>query len=62
MPVRVAVPEGLCGLSEQLGMPEHAATAGLLRWGQRANSGHERNNQKTARSTGRINRWLHELF
>jgi hypothetical protein len=43
-------------------MPEHAATAGLLRWGQRANSGHERNNQKTARSTGRINRWLHELF
>jgi cell division protein FtsA len=62
MPVRVAVPEGLSGLSEQLGMPEHAAAAGLLRWGQRATTGRERNNQRTARSTGRINRWLHELF
>jgi len=62
MPVRVAVPEGLSGLSEQLGMPEHAAAAGLLRWGQRATIGRERNNQRTARSTGRINRWLHELF
>jgi cell division protein FtsA len=62
MPVRVAVPEGLTGLSEQLGMPEHAAAAGLLRWGQRATIGRERNNQRTARSTGRINRWLHELF
>ena len=62
MPVRVAVPEGLFGLADQLGMPEHAATAGLLRWGQRSTPGRDHSNQRTTRSTGRLNRWLHELF
>ncbi|MHB1526972.1 MAG: cell division protein FtsA [Candidatus Dormibacteria bacterium] len=62
MPVRVAVPEGLFGLADQLGMPEHAATVGLLRWGQRSTPGRDHSNQRTTRSTGRLNRWLHELF
>ena len=62
MPVRVAVPEGFSGLSDQLGMPEHAAVAGLLRWGQRSTTVRERSNPKVTRSQGRLNRWLHELF
>ena len=62
MPVRVAVPEGFTGLSDQLGMPEHAAVAGLLRWGQRSTTVRERSNPKVTRSQGRLNRWLHELF
>ncbi len=62
MPVRVAVPEGFSGLADQLGMPEHAAAAGLLRWGQRSTTVRERSNPKVTRSQGRLNRWLHELF
>ena len=62
MPVRLAVPEGLAGLSDQLGMPEHAAAAGLLRWGQRSTARRDRGNLRTTRSAGRLNRWLHELF
>jgi cell division protein FtsA len=62
MPVRLAVPEGLAGLSDQLGMPEHAAAAGLLRWGQRSGSRGGRGNMRSTRSAGRLNRWLHELF
>lgn len=62
MPVRLAVPEGLGGLADQLGMPEHAATAGLLRWGQRSGSRRNGGNLRTTRSAGRLNRWLHELF
>lgn len=63
MPVRVAVPEGFSGLADQLGMPEHAAVAGLLRWGQRSSTNvRDRSNLRTTRSQGRLNRWLHELF
>lgn len=62
MPVRLAVPEGLAGLADQLGMPEHAAAAGLLRWGQRSGTRGDRSNVRTTRSAGRLNRWLHELF
>ncbi|MGH7666604.1 MAG: cell division protein FtsA [Candidatus Dormibacteria bacterium] len=63
MPVRLAVPEGLAGLADQLGMPEHAAVAGLLRWGQRSGARRDGGgNQRTTRSEGRLNRWLHELF
>ncbi len=62
MPVRLAVPEGLSGLSDQLGMPEHAAAAGLLRWGQRSGARRDGSNLRTTRSAGRLNRWLHELF
>ena len=62
MPVRLAVPEGLSGLADQLGMPEHAAAAGLLRWGQRSGARRDRGNMRTIRSAGRLNRWLHELF
>jgi cell division protein FtsA len=61
MPVRLAVPEGLGGLADQLGMPEHAAAVGLLRWGQRSGT-RGGANQRTTRSAGRLNRWLHELF
>ncbi|MGH7639863.1 MAG: cell division protein FtsA [Candidatus Dormibacteria bacterium] len=62
-PVRLAVPEGLAGLSDQLGLPEHAAAAGLLRWGQRSGARRDGSaNQRTVRSAGRLNRWLHELF
>ncbi|MHB1500651.1 MAG: cell division protein FtsA [Candidatus Dormibacteria bacterium] len=61
-PVRVAVPEGFSGLSDQIGMPEHAVVAGLLRWGQRSTTVRDRSNPKTTRSQGRLNRWLHELF
>ncbi len=62
MPVRVAVPEGLVGLADQLGMPEHAGTAGLLRWGQRSGEWRQRSNLRTTRGAARLNRWLHELF
>jgi cell division protein FtsA len=62
MPVRLAVPEGLGGLADQLRMPEHAAAVGLLRWGQRSASRGGHGNQTTTRSAGRLNRWLHELF
>ncbi|HVB53151.1 MAG TPA: cell division protein FtsA [Candidatus Acidoferrales bacterium] len=62
MPVRLAVPEGLSGLADQLGMPEHAAVAGLLRWGQRSGARRDGSNLRTTRSAGRLNRWLHELF
>ncbi|HVB14102.1 MAG TPA: cell division protein FtsA [Candidatus Dormibacteraeota bacterium] len=62
MPVRLAVPEGLSGLADQLGMPEHAAAAGLLRWGQRSSSQRSGGNLRTTRSARRLNRWLHELF
>ncbi|MGC2192416.1 MAG: cell division protein FtsA [Candidatus Dormiibacterota bacterium] len=62
MPVRLAVPEGLSGLADQLGMPEHAAAAGLLRWGQRSGARRDGGNLRTTRSAGRLNRWLHELF
>ncbi len=62
MPVRVAVPEGLSGLADQLGMPEHATTAGLLRWGQRSSARHDHGSPRAERSGGRLNRWLHELF
>lgn len=62
MPVRVAVPEGLSGLADQLGMPEHATAAGLLRWAQRSSSRREPSSPRAERSGGRLNRWLHELF
>ncbi|HEY6537542.1 MAG TPA: cell division protein FtsA [Candidatus Dormibacteraeota bacterium] len=62
MPVRLAVPEGMGGLADQLGMPEHAAAAGLLRWGQRSAARRDGGNMGTTRSASRINRWLHELF
>ncbi len=62
MPVRLAVPEGLSGLADQLGMPEHAAAAGLLRWGQRSGARRDGGNLRTTRSAGRLNRWLHDLF
>jgi cell division protein FtsA len=62
MPVRLAVPEGMSGLADQLGMPEHAAAAGLLRWGQRSGARRDGGNARTTRSAGRLNRWLHELF
>ncbi len=62
MPVRLAVPEGLGGLADQLGLPEHAAAVGLLRWGQRSSSRGGHGNVRNTRSAGRLNRWLHELF
>jgi cell division protein FtsA len=62
MPLRLAVPEGLSGLADQLGMPEHAAAAGLLRWGQRSGARRDGGNLRTTRSAGRLNRWLHDLF
>ena len=62
IPVRVAVPEGFAGLADQVGMPEHAVVAGLLRWGQRSTTVRERSNPRTTRSQSRLNRWLHELF
>ena len=62
LPVRVALPEGLTGLSDQLGMPEHATIAGLLRWGQRSGNRRDHSSPRAERSSGRLNRWLHELF
>ncbi len=62
LPVRVALPEGLGGLEAQLGQPRHAAVAGLLRWGSRQDLRRARHNRRSARPTGRLNRWFHDRF
>ncbi len=62
VPVRVAVPEGLHGLADQLALPGDATAAGLLRWGARSEARRERSNTRAAGTAGRLNRWLHDLF
>jgi cell division protein FtsA len=67
LPARVATPEGLHGMNDEISGPGHATVVGLLSWSAR--SGRRR---QTARSNGhsnngngtsmRFGRWLRDLF
>lgn len=62
VPVRVAVPEGLQGLADQLALPGDATAAGLLHWGARSEARRDRSNTRSAGTAGRLNRWFHDMF
>ena len=39
LPARVAAPQGLHGMNDEIRGPSHATVVGLLRWGARSNLG-----------------------
>ena len=68
LPARVAAPQGLHGMNDEISGPDHATVVGLLRWGARSNlSGKPvRSNRKTADGTAaagvKFSRWFRDLF
>ena len=68
LPARVAAPQGLHGMNDEISGPSHATVVGLLRWGARSNLG-RRPSRSTARSSdgnsaggAKFSRWFRELF
>ena len=67
LPARVAAPQGLHGMNDEISGPSHATVVGLLRWGARSNLG-----RKPSRSNGKhpdgpaagakFSRWFRDLF
>ena len=68
LPARVAAPQGLHGMNDEICGPDHATVVGLLRWGARSNlSGKPvRSNRKTSDGTAaagvKFSRWFRDLF
>jgi cell division protein FtsA len=65
LPARVARPNGVAGLNDEIRGPHHATVVGLLRWGARRSS---RARARAVRHNGsphvgeRLGRWVRELF
>ena len=67
LPARVAAPQGVHGMNDEIRGPHHSTVVGLLRWGARSNrrrrtthsNGHS---SDTPHVTARFSRWLRELF
>jgi cell division protein FtsA len=65
MPVRVALPAGVGGLTDGLMTPAHASALGLLLWAARVITAHEPERYESAPaagSLGRMREWLRGLF
>ena len=65
MPVRVATPQGVGGLMDQLNNPAFSTSLGLLLWGSRhVGSGAHRLRHPLAlgQGLGRVGTWLRNLF
>jgi cell division protein FtsA len=70
LPARVATPQGVHGMNDEIRGPHHATVVGLLRWGarstrpQRAQRSNRSNGHETT-GTGvgeKLGRWIRELF
>jgi cell division protein FtsA len=68
LPARVAAPQGVHGMNDEIRGPHHATVVGLLRWGARSNRGRRlprsnghSSNEDPAVGT-KFTRWLRELF
>jgi cell division protein FtsA len=65
MPVRVASPTGVSGLTDNLLTPAHSTAIGLLLWAARVVTSHEPQRFESAPangSLGRLREWLRTLF
>jgi cell division protein FtsA len=56
MPVRVAGPSGVSGLTDNLLTPAHSTSIGLLMWGAQAVHGYEPLRYESAAAPGMVNR------
>jgi cell division protein FtsA len=69
LPARVAAPQGVSGMNDEIQGPDHATVVGLLRWGARSRgrvarpSNGVNGHTPTGEPVGeRFGRWLRELF
>jgi len=67
LPARIAAPQGLHGMNDEIRGPSHATVVGLLRWGARSNLGHKASRSNGKSSDGpaagaKFSRWFRELF
>lgn len=67
LPARVAAPEGLHGMNDEIRGPGHATLVGLLNWSARNGRRHNFTRSNGSSSNGdhvgrRFGRWLRELF
>jgi len=67
LPARVAAPQGVHGMNDEIRGPHHATVVGLLRWGARSNRGRRLprangHSPDTLVAGARFTRWLRELF
>jgi len=68
LPARVAAPQGLHGMNDEIRGPSHATVVGLLRWGARSNLGRKparsspKGSEGTAATGAKFSRWFRELF
>lgn len=65
MPVRVATPGGVAGLTDHLLVPSYSTAIGLLHWASRVVTSHEPQHFESApanASLGRMREWLKGLF
>jgi cell division protein FtsA len=68
LPARVATPQGVHGMNDEIRGPGHATVVGLLRWGARSNRARRvrRNHDSSATEVTaigtRFGRWVRELF
>jgi cell division protein FtsA len=65
MPVRVAAPTGVGGLTDHLLTPAHSTSIGLLLWAAHEVTGHESERAlppPTAASWDRLRDWARRLF
>jgi cell division protein FtsA len=67
LPARVAAPQGVHGMNDEIRGPHHATVVGLLRWGARSNRGRRLprangHGPETPDVGARFTRWLRELF
>ncbi len=69
LPTRVAAPESVSGMNDEISGPHHATVVGLLHWGARINlkgrgirNGSHGENSNGHNNSGRLGRWLRELF
>jgi cell division protein FtsA len=67
LPARVATPQGVHGMNDEIRGPHHATVVGLLRWGARSNRPHRapKSNGHTPAGAGvgqKFGRWIRDLF
>jgi cell division protein FtsA len=67
LPARVAAPQGLQGMNDEIRGPSHATVVGLLRWGARSNLGRKPSRSNGKSSDGpaagiKLSRWFRDLF
>jgi cell division protein FtsA len=67
LPARVATPQGVHGMNDEIRGPHHATVVGLLRWAARSNRARKvvrtrSDGAETAAIGTRFGRWVRELF